>query len=111
MAASVAVLLVPAAADGLASAFPHVTRATWGAVAFVGASSGVGYLLWLWALRHADASRVTLFLALGPVTAMLLGAVLLGERLTAQALMGTLLVALGLAAAHRPAAATVRPRR
>lgn len=110
MAASVAVLLVPAAADGLVNAVPHVGRATWGAVAFVGASSGVGYLLWLWALRHADASRVTLFLALGPITAMVLGAALLGERLTVHALGGTLLVALGLAAAHRSGTARARAR-
>lgn len=112
MAASVAVLLVPAAADGLVRTAPGLTAATWEAVAFVGASSGIGYLLWLWALGRAEASRVTLFLALGPVTALLLGAAFLSEPLHAHALEGAALVALGLAVAHRKpgAGAVIVPR-
>ncbi|MEJ2666328.1 MAG: DMT family transporter [Deinococcales bacterium] len=101
MAAAVTVLLVPAAADGLARTAPGLSAATWQAVAFVGVSSGVGYLLWLWALGRAEASRVTLFLALGPITALLLGAAFLSEPLRAHALEGAALVALGLAVAHR----------
>jgi len=101
MAAAVAVLLVPAATDGLARTAPGLSGATWQAVAFVGVSSGVGYLLWLWALGRAEASRVTLFLALGPITALLLGAAFLSEPLRAHALEGAALVALGLAVAHR----------
>lgn len=49
------------------------------AIAFIGVSSGVGYFLWLWALRHAAASKVSLFLSLSPLTAMLLGVLWLGE--------------------------------
>jgi len=111
MAASVVALAGPAAAEGLAGAAQRAGAATWWAVAFVGASSGVGYLLWLWALGRAAASRVTLFLALGPIVALLLGAVFLGETLSRGALVGTALVALGLAIAHRggAAAGTVTP--
>ncbi len=101
MGASVAVLLVPTLAGGLATAALRLPPGTWAVVAFVGASSGGGYLLWLWALQHAEASRVTLFLALGPIAALLLGAGLLGERFGAGAVVGTALVASGLALAHR----------
>jgi drug/metabolite transporter (DMT)-like permease len=61
----------------------------------------VSYLLLLWALQHTEASRVTLFLALGPIVALLLGGVLLGEAITLGAVAGTALVFAGLAVAHR----------
>jgi len=51
-------------------------------VLFIGVSSGIGYFLWLWALRHTTPTRVTVFLALGPVTAAVLGVLFLGEPLT-----------------------------
>lgn len=103
-AASVAVLLVAAVASGLPVAARPLPPTTWEAVAFIGFSSGVGYLLLLWALRHAEASRVTLFLALGPIAALLLGGALLGEAVTPGAMVGAGLVVAGLAVAHRPMA-------
>ena len=39
-----------------------------------GGTSGVGYLLWLFALRHLPPTRVTVFLALSPLTASAVGA-------------------------------------
>ena len=45
----------------------------WTVTAFIGLSSGVGYVLWLYALKHESPTRVTVFLALNPVTATLLG--------------------------------------
>lgn len=53
----------------------------WAVVAFIGVSSGVGYVAWLYALKHETPTRVTIFLALNPVTAAVLGALLLGEAL------------------------------
>ena len=44
---------------------------------------------------------MTVFLALSPVTATVLGATLLGERISAPALLGLACVALGLWLAHR----------
>src|SRR2546426_12037256 len=58
------------------------------------------YYLWLWALGHATPTQVTVFLALSPVTATVLGATLLGERISAPALLGLACVALGLWLAH-----------
>ena len=42
-------------------------------------SSGAGYFAWLYALKHESPTRVTVFLALNPLTAALLGALLLAE--------------------------------
>lgn len=80
---------------------PTISAAGWAAVAFIGASSGIGYFLWLWALGRASPTRVTIFLALSPVTAALLGASLLGEALTWSISIGTALVIAGLVVAFR----------
>lgn len=101
MLASVVALAFAAAAEGLFDAWPRITPGGWGAVVFIGFSSGVGYVCWLWALTHASPTRVTVFLALSPITAALLGAVLLGER--PSLLLGAAIVAviLGLWLAYR----------
>jgi drug/metabolite transporter (DMT)-like permease len=80
---------------------------TWAAIAFIGVSSGIGYFWWLYALKHESPTRVTIFLALNPVTAAVLGWALLGEGLPASALMALGLIAAGLWLATRPAKARV----
>jgi len=102
MLASVVALAAPAAAEGLFAAPPALTAAGWGAVVFIGVGSGAGYYLWLWALRHAGATRVTVFLSLSPITAALLGALLLDEAVSALVTAGLALVVAGLVLAHRP---------
>ncbi|HKW83287.1 MAG TPA: DMT family transporter [Burkholderiaceae bacterium] len=94
MAAAVVVLGLCAPFEDAATRLPRLGARDWAAIVFIGTSSGIGYFLWLWALRHAAASRVTLFLSLSPLTAMALGVLLLGEPLQA-----SLLIALGLVVA------------
>ena len=101
MLASVAFLLVPAAGESLFSTPPALRPAAVAAVAFIGLSSGAGYLAWLWALRHRAASEVTAFLALSPPTAALLGAAWLGEPITVGTLAGIAGIAGGLWVATR----------
>jgi drug/metabolite transporter (DMT)-like permease len=96
MAAAVLFLCAWAPFDGAFERLPRVSARGWAAIAFIGASSGIAYFLLLWALRHAPASRVTLYVALGPVTALLLGVVWLGEPLQPGLLVAVLLVAAGL---------------
>ena len=67
---------------------------------FIGLSSGIGYVGWLWALRHAPASRVTLFLALSPLTSLALGAWWLHEPTPARLWLALGLVGAGLAVAQ-----------
>lgn len=101
MTASVFFLSVIAAAEGFFRQWPSFTAGGWLAIAFIGASSGVGYYLWLWALRHTTPTRVTIFLALSPATAAVLGALLLGEAITPGTLAGLVCIAIGLWIAQR----------
>lgn len=101
MLASVLFLAACAAGEGAFAQAPRFDGRGWAAVLFIGVSSGLGYFLWLWALKHTTPTRVTVFLGLSPVTAMLLGAAILGETVTAAGLSGVLLVVLGLVLAHR----------
>ena len=99
MLASVAFLAVPAAGEGFFGALPRFTGAGWLAVLLIGLGSGGGYYLWLWALDHASPTEVTVFLALSPITATLLGGALLGEAVSRLIWLGVALVTLGLALA------------
>jgi drug/metabolite transporter (DMT)-like permease len=71
---------------------PH----TWAIVIFIGASSGIGYFLWLYALKHETPTRVTVSLALNPVTAGILGSLLLHEAFEGWMVGATLLIGVGL---------------
>lgn len=103
MLGSVAFLAVLAAYEGFFAGAPAFTHDGWLAVVFIGLSSGIGYFLWLWALRHSSATNVTVFLALSPVTAAALGGLLLGERITVMLGIGIALIVFGIWLAHRPA--------
>ncbi|MGE4013922.1 MAG: DMT family transporter, partial [Alphaproteobacteria bacterium] len=101
MAASVAFLAVFAAGEGFFSVWPRLPLDAWMVILFIGISSGIGYFLWLWALGRTSATRVTVFLALSPLTAAALGALLLQEAITSIMLIGFALVAAGLWVALR----------
>jgi drug/metabolite transporter (DMT)-like permease len=101
MLASVAFLAMFAAGEGFFAGWPRFTAGGWAAVVFIGLGSGVGYFLWLWALGNAPATRVTVFLALSPFTAAVLGALLLAESVTLPAALGLVCVGLGLWLANR----------
>jgi drug/metabolite transporter (DMT)-like permease len=98
MLASVVALAPPALVWGR-----PVTLAFWGwvAVAGLGVASGVFYWLWLFALKHAGPARATVFLALSPPSAGLVGAVWLGEWPGIELWSGMIAVAIGLRLATR----------
>jgi drug/metabolite transporter (DMT)-like permease len=110
MLASVGFLALLAGAEGFFSTPLQITAAGWLAVLFIGLSSGVGYFLWLWALGHGSPTRVTAFLALSPITAALLGAMFLGEPVSAGTLAGLAAVVTGLWVAHWGGDGTVADR-
>ncbi len=84
---------------------------TWGVVAFIGLSSGVGYFCLLYALKHESPTRVTMFLALNPATAALLGWWALGETVHASLLAGLVMIFAGLwlAGERRPLTGNRQP--
>ena len=96
MVASVVFLALISASEGFFLALPRFTVAGWLAIVFIGAGSAIGYFLWLWALAHTTPTRVTVFLSLSPLTAAGLGALLLGEPISANVIAGFLCVAAGL---------------
>ncbi|MBA4329084.1 MAG: permease [Polaromonas sp.] len=81
---------------------------SWTVVALIGGSSGIGYFWWLYALKHESPTRVTVFLALNPLTAALLGVLFLDEALSRWSAAAILLIASGLWLATRGAPAAKR---
>jgi drug/metabolite transporter (DMT)-like permease len=103
MLASVLFLAVAALGEHWPARVATISATAWAVVGFIGVSSAVGYFWWLHALKHESPTRVTVFLALNPVTAALLGALLLAEPLGAHLLVALGLIAGGLWLATRPA--------
>jgi drug/metabolite transporter (DMT)-like permease len=109
MLASVLFLALLATGEDWPHRLASIGPGAWAAVLFIGGSSGVGYFWWLYALKHESPTRVTVFLALNPVTAALFGWVLLGERPHPAALAALAMIAIALWLATRaPRAASVR---
>jgi drug/metabolite transporter (DMT)-like permease len=102
------VALAPLAlAQGLFSRLPMVTPLGWAAVLFLGIFGGaVGFGLWIWALRHSTPSRVAVFLALNPITAITLGVVLLGESAGVRLFVALAMVIAGIQLASKKARAS-----
>jgi drug/metabolite transporter (DMT)-like permease len=96
MLASVGFLAILAWWEGFWESLPQFTPGGWLAVVFIGVSSGIGYYLWLWALNHTTPTKVTVFLALSPVTAAVLGSLLLAEKIPVMLIFGVACVSLGL---------------
>lgn len=96
MIGALVVLAVPALVERLPQAIGRLDTRGLAIVAGIGLSSGIGYALWLWALANTSATRVSMFLALSPVTALALGALWLGEPWPWSAAVGLVLVVLGL---------------
>ena len=103
MLASVLFLALAALGEQWPARVLAFSAQAWAAIAFIGVSSGIGYYWWLYALKHESPTRVTVFLALNPLTATLLGWALLGEPLHPAAVAALLLIAAGLWLATRPA--------
>lgn len=93
--AVVALLPVMALTDRLA--VPEFSTRDWLSVLFLGSVAGaVQFSLFMWALRWLPPTTTVLYLTLNPLTAMLLGVVLLGEAVTAELLIGMVLVIAGI---------------
>lgn len=68
----------------------------WPALGCIGLGSGIGYYLWLWALRHITAVHVTVFLAFNPITATGLSFMLFGEHISLAFVIRLVCVASGI---------------
>jgi drug/metabolite transporter (DMT)-like permease len=96
-------LPVAVAVDGV-SAITHAGAGTWAAVLGLALlSTALAYVVYFRLLASAGVNNVLLVSLLVPVSALVFGAVLLGERIDASEMAGMALIALALASIdHRP---------
>jgi len=82
--------------------YAHLSLGGVGAIVFLGIGcSGLGYLLWNYALERLETSRVAAFLYLEPLVTLAAAALLLHETVTLTTVVGGLIVLLGVAAVQR----------
>jgi drug/metabolite transporter (DMT)-like permease len=97
MAFAVAALLPVVALIQRDIALPAFSFKGWMAVVFLGTIAGtLQFSLFMWALRWLPSTTTVLYLTLNPITAMVLGIVLLGETLTIDLIAGVALVFIGI---------------
>jgi len=101
-----------AAVHGSLTAIPSLTGPDWVALFFCGTVGGAGVLLlWSWAIEHASAGRVAIFVTAAPMSAAITGAIVLSEPVTVQLVAGTALIIAGIYLVYRTAEpATPQPR-
>jgi len=84
------------------SAFARLSPAGWGSVAYlVLVTSIVAYLIYYWAMKQADASRVAIYSNLQPVFTAALAWLLHGEPITPPFLVGGAMVLVGVVLTER----------
>lgn len=75
----------------------------WLGVIFLGVvCSGLGYIAWYDALEVLPASRVGVFLYLEPLVAVVVSAIILGERIMMASIMGGVIILFGVWLVNRP---------
>lgn len=96
--------------QGLGTHTRTISLNGWLAVLFLGTLGGaVGFGLWSYALRRSTPSRVAVFLALNPISAIALGVFLLGEPITMRLILALVAVLAGINLATRmPVTSTER---
>ena len=83
--------------NGGLDALPSFGGSDWAAVIFLGSfASAMQFSLFTWALRWLPPTTTVLYLALSPVTAMVLGVLLIGEVFTPTLLVGLVIVLTGI---------------
>jgi drug/metabolite transporter (DMT)-like permease len=89
----------------------QLTPVDWVAALFCGTVGGAGVLLlWSWAIEHASAGRVAVFVTAAPMSAAVSGAVLLSEPVTPQIVAGAALIVAGIYLVYyQPLAAAIPP--
>jgi len=81
---------------------PRLSALTWASLFFqIVVVTFASYLLWFWLIRHYPATRLASFTLLTPVFGLLLGALLLGEPITARLVVALAAVAVGIVIVNR----------
>lgn len=95
ISAGAAMLLPLAAFEVAAAGMPSVAPKGWLGMAYLGAgASGVAYMMYSAALKHVDASEAGVYTNLIPIVGVITG-VMLGEPLSLRAIVGGMVVLVG----------------
>jgi len=96
------VLLGAAALLGDAPWPATLSKLAWSSMLFqIVAVTSFSYLVWFWLVRSYPATRLASFTLLTPVFGLVLGAVLLGEAITARLVTALIAVAAGIVLVNR----------
>ena len=99
---AVLVVLGPLFGEHLATLSAHASVRSLLALAYlVLPGSIIAFTAYVWLLQHAPISRVSTYAYVNPVVAVLLGALLLGERITAITVIGGTIIVLAVAVVLR----------
>lgn len=102
--AGTALLAVPALHEGLAAALPDISLLSWGCLAYLGVLGTVVGFTWFYeGVRSIGPSKAGVFINFVPVSAVTIGALVLGEPVDASLVVGGLLVISGTWFANRRA--------
>lgn len=97
MGAGALVLVLVGFAKGSFAALDHFTTAQWIAGIYLGAGGGaLAFILWVMALARATPTRVANTMTVNPIAATLLAALLIGEPITPNLLIGLVAVFAGI---------------
>lgn len=97
MGAGALVLVLVGFAKGSFGALDHFTTAQWIAGLYLGAGGGaLAFILWVMALARATPTRVANTMTVNPIAATLLAALLIGEPITPNLLIGLIAVFAGI---------------
>ncbi len=89
---------------------PRLGVAGWFVVGYLGViGAALTFMLWSWALEHTTPTRVAITVTLNPVSSMALGALWLGEPVSARLILGLVAVITGIALAAWPLRAAQPP--
>jgi drug/metabolite transporter (DMT)-like permease len=97
MGAGAAALILVGALTGSVAALGHLNAPQWIAGIYLGVGGGaLAFILWVMALQRATPTRVASTMTVNPVAAGLLAALLVGEPITANLIVGLVAVFAGI---------------
>ncbi|MBR1166960.1 DMT family transporter [Bradyrhizobium liaoningense] len=97
MGSGAAVLVLAGFVKGSFAALDHFTTGQWIAGIYLGAGGGaLAFILWVMALARATPTRVANTMTVNPIAATVLAALLIGEPITANLLIGLVAVFAGI---------------
>ncbi len=95
-------LIVPAVGEGVFAHMWHYATAVWMSLFFLGLfGSAVGFFWYYEGIRAIGASRAGVFINIVPISAIVLGFLILGEAIDASLVVGAVLVSIGVYLTNR----------